>query len=119
MNDLYEPDAYFGRLEDLYIKARSCSAGARARYWRKHPWQHLKAQAAFAAQAVGLFARLMAGVPEASLRKEYRRRMLRLLRTRRDPGVVMFYVIKCAMHYHAHYMARQMASGGSKVFNSY
>jgi len=119
MDDLYQPDAYFSRLEELYIRRKIVLGRARARYWREHPWRHLKDQSANAAQAVGLFARLMAGIPDASLRKEYRRRLLRLLKARRDPCVVMFYVIKCAMHYHAHYMARQMARGGSKVFNSY
>ncbi len=119
MDDLYQPDAYFSRLEDLYIHRKIKLGQGRARYWRKHPWRHFRAQSEFAAQAVGLFARLMAGIPEASLRKEYRRRLLRLLKTRRDPGVVMFYVIKCAMHYHAHGMARRMAGGRGKVINSF
>ena len=118
INDLYEPDAYFGRLDELYIGGRIDYGGARARYWRRHPWQRLKAQARFAAQAAGLFARLMRGVPEASLRKEYRERVWGLLKARRDPAVILGYVIQCAVHYHAYTMARQIAAGQMRVYNT-
>ena len=118
INDLYEPDAYFGRLDELYIGGRIDYGRARARYWRRHPWQRLKAQARFAAQAAGLFARLMRGVPEASLRKEYRERVWGLLKARRDPAVILGYVIQCAVHYHAYTMARQIAAGQMRVYNT-
>ena len=36
MNDLYEPEAYFGRLDDLYIDRRLDIGRARARYWKPH-----------------------------------------------------------------------------------
>jgi radical SAM superfamily enzyme YgiQ (UPF0313 family) len=118
LSELYEPEAYFGRLDKLYIEGRIDFGRARARYWRRHPWQHLKAQAWFAAQAAGLFARVMRGVPEASLRKEYRQRVWGLLKARRDPSVILGYVLQCAVHYHAYTMARQIASGQSRVYNS-
>jgi len=118
LNDLYEPAAYFGRLDELYI-GRGLEIGrARARYWARHPWRNLKAQARLAAQAAGLFARLMTGVPEAALRREYRRRVWGLLKSRRSPAVVLGYVILCAVHYHAHTMARQIAGGKTRVYNS-
>ena len=69
--------------------------------------------------ALVLFTRLMRGVPEASLRREYRRRFGRLLRTRPDPDVIFAYVLRCLMHYHAHTMACQMATGRTPVFNTY
>jgi radical SAM superfamily enzyme YgiQ (UPF0313 family) len=119
MRDLYEPDAYFGRLEDLYIDQKLRWGGGRARYWRRHPWQHLKEQAANLARSVVVYRRLMREIPEASLRREYSRRLGRLLRSRRDPALVLLYLIKCAMHYHHHTMARQMASGRSPVYNSF
>ena len=69
--------------------------------------------------AAGLFARLMTGVPEASLRAEYRKRLWRLLRARPYPMLAMLFVFKCAMHYHQYTMARQMASGRTRVYNSF
>src|SRR5262249_40206685 len=43
---LYEPEAYFGRVEDLYLHRRIAVGRGQARYWRRHPWQLLKARAA-------------------------------------------------------------------------
>ena len=119
MNDLYECDAYFERLEDLYLKARMKIGQGRARYWRRHRLKQIKAETVWLAQAVGLFARLMSGVPERSLRREYRKRLWRFLKVSRNPALLLFYIIHMAIHYHAHTMAKQMASGRTPVYNSY
>ena len=37
MNDLYAPEAYFERLEDLYLKSRMPLSESMVRYWHKHP----------------------------------------------------------------------------------
>ena len=119
MNDLYAPEAYFGRLDALFVDAKLDMGRGRARYWRRHPWELVKTQSLFFAQAIGLFARLMRGLPDPALRREYHRRIWRVLKVRRDPGVLLFYVLKCAMHYHAYSMARQMASGQGRIVNSF
>ncbi len=119
LDDLYEPEAYFQRLDALFIEGGLAMGRSRQRYWNTHRWREVKTKALFLAQATGLFVRLMSGIPEAHLRAEYRRRVLRFLRHRRDPGTLLFYVIKCAMHYHAYTMAKQMTSGRSRIYNSY
>jgi radical SAM superfamily enzyme YgiQ (UPF0313 family) len=119
MQDVYEPEAYFGRLEDLYIKGKLAWGKGVAHYWRRHPWSWLKMQAMNLVGSIVLFCRLMRWVPEASLRKEYRKRVWRLLRARRDPNVLILYLIKCAMHYHQHTMTRQMATGDRQIVNSF
>ena len=63
--------------------------------------------------------RLMLGIPEASLRREYRRRIWGLWRARRDPGLPQIYVIKCAIHFHLHTLARQMAEDRGPFRNSF
>jgi hypothetical protein len=68
---------------------------------------------------VRYFWRLMQWVPEVKLRREYRRRIGRLLRARRDPTVFPVYLLKCALHYHQHTMAKQMALGDSPIYNSF
>ncbi len=70
-------------------------------------------------QAVGLFCRLMGGIPEKHLQREYRRRIWRYLKHRRNPGMLLLYIIKVAQHYHAHTMATEMRSGRTQVYNSY
>ena len=119
LNEVYEPGAYFGRLEDLYLRRQYSPALARARYWRRHPWRRFKSAAWFLLRSAGLFARLMTCVPDPMLRREYRRRLWRLLRARRSPGLLEIYLIKCAIHYHHYTMARQMAEGRGPIRNSF
>jgi len=119
MNDLYQPGPYFERLDDLFVKGDLDTGRARSRYWRRHPWERFKNEGLFFVQAVGLFARLMSGVPEAHLRREYRRRTWNFLRTRPDPGALLFYVIHLAYHYHAYTMTSGMTSGKAAMVNSY
>jgi radical SAM superfamily enzyme YgiQ (UPF0313 family) len=116
---LNDPAAYFDRLEDLYLHAHLDFSRGANRYWRRHPWRLVQAKGRLLAQAVGLLARLAWRVPDPALRREYLRRVGRLVRVRRDPGVLWIYVVKCAMHYHAHTMARRMAEGLTPVINSY
>jgi radical SAM superfamily enzyme YgiQ (UPF0313 family) len=119
LDELYEPGAYFDRLDDLYLRQWYVPALTRERYWRRHPWQRVKAKARFLLRAAGLFARLMRHVPDPALRREYRRRIWGLWRARLDPGLLEIYVIKCAIHFHHHTMARQMAEGRGPFRNSF
>jgi radical SAM superfamily enzyme YgiQ (UPF0313 family) len=119
MNDLYDPEAYFGRLEDLILNDRMPYGRGLAKYHRRHPWTWLKHKARDLITALVLYRRLMSGIPEAALRKEYRKRMWRLLKVRRDPSLIVFYLFKIACHYHQYTMSRHMASGQSVVYNSF
>ena len=119
MRELYEPERYFERLESLYLRGNFRFGQARAKYWREHPLVGLKEQARFGILALGLLARLMWTIPQASLRKEYRKRILRLLRVNRDPSVLFVYVIKCAMHYHHYTLSTNMSDKRSTVVNTF
>jgi radical SAM superfamily enzyme YgiQ (UPF0313 family) len=119
LNALYDPGAYFARLEALYLGERIPWGRGPAAYWRRHPGNWLKTQARNLIGAAVLFGRLLRGIPEASLRREYRRRLWRLVKARPDANLALLYVIKCALHYHHHTMARQMARGHSPVYNSF
>jgi hypothetical protein len=119
LSTLNEAGAYFDRLEDLFLKAGLNYSRGANRYWRQHPLRGIQAKGLLLVQAIGLLTRLVFVVPEPALRREYLRRVWRLLRVRRDPGVLWIYVIKCALHYHAYTMARRMSEGVSPVVNSY
>ena len=119
MNEIYEPDQYFTRLEDLWIKRRFTFGKNRTEYNRRHPLSMIKSETIALIQTIGLYFRLMNGVTEAHLRREYRRRMWRFLKHRRSPGIVFSYLLKMALHYHAYTMATQMKSGRSQVYNSW
>jgi hypothetical protein len=119
MNALYDPGAYFTRLEALYLDERIPWGQGPAPYWRRHRWNWLRTQARNLIGAAALFGRLMWGIPETLLRREYRRRLWRLVKTRPDANLALLYVIKCALHYHHHTMAREIAHGHSPVYNSF
>ena len=119
MSRLYTAEAYFGRLDDLIIKGKLNMGRGRTRYWKRHPLNFLYWQGLWTVQSIGLYVRLISGVPDASLRREYRARVWNLVRRRWDPGLWLYYLIKVAMHYHAHAMARQMTTGNRQIVNSY
>jgi radical SAM superfamily enzyme YgiQ (UPF0313 family) len=111
MLDLHDPEFYFDRLENLYLKRRINFARTRNAYWRRHPWIKRKTQSVYALGAIFLFLRLMWNVRDSELRRIYRRRMTTMLRRRPDPEVLFICVVKCAMHYHQHTMSRQILEG--------
>jgi radical SAM superfamily enzyme YgiQ (UPF0313 family) len=119
MQELYEPSAYFDRLEHLFLRDNFQFGQSRSAYWRRHPWAWLKGQATQLIRSAVVYRRLMRAVPEADLRDEYRRRVRRLLKQRREPATLFVYLIKCAMHYHHHMMVRQMLAEESPIVNSF
>jgi hypothetical protein len=119
VNDLYEPAAYFERLDELFVTQQIRLGNRQCRdYWRRRPWRFLTTQVGAWAQFVVIYHRLMRCVREADLRDLYRRHILRLLRVRRDGGALGYYVVKCAMHYHAYRLARENRTGG-RLINSF
>jgi radical SAM superfamily enzyme YgiQ (UPF0313 family) len=119
LSALNDTAAYFDRLEALYLAARLDFSRGANRYWRRHPWHSVKARGIILGQALGLLARLTWKVEDAALRREYLRRIWRLVSARRDPSILWISVVKCACHYHAHTMARRMSGGQSPVINTY
>jgi radical SAM superfamily enzyme YgiQ (UPF0313 family) len=108
MHDLYTPEAYFERLDQLYLDAQIRLGAARTRYLRRHPWRRMKLNARLLFEAVAISLLLQRGVPEPALRREYRRRMIRAAWRRREPEIIQVYAIRCAMHYHAYKMVEEM-----------
>ena len=119
LSSLNDTDAYFDRLEALYLDGRLDFSRGAYRYWRRHPWHGVKGQGLLLCQALGFLARLTWKVRDPNLRREYLKRAWRMVRARPDPSILWVTLVKCAMHYHAHTMARQMSRGQSRVVNTY
>jgi radical SAM superfamily enzyme YgiQ (UPF0313 family) len=118
MQDLYDADFYFERLESLFLDREFSWGRARNAYFSQHRWRKWKSQSVDAVLAAGLFLRLMKNIPDAELRRIYRRRMTTMLLRRPDPSLLFICVVKCAMHYHHHTMAQQM-SEQRKLVNTF
>lgn len=117
MEELYRPEAYFDRVESLFLRGRLAYARGRDRYWREHPLHWGASQARNLAAAAVLGGRLLRNLPSAELRREYGIRMARAMRERPNCELALVYLIKCACHYHYSQLTRQMRHG--QVRNSF
>ena len=119
MEDVYRPDAYFERLVGGMGNTVLGFAPARTRYWRRHGLARVNDQTRNLLRAAVLFVRLMRHVEDPALRARYRREVVAQWRARGDPGFVLGYIIRCAMHYHHQRLAREMAGQGAQVVNAF
>jgi len=118
LDALYQPEAYFERTDALFLDPSFEIGIKKLCRWSSSPrWLPLEIMLFF--QAVGLFIRLMTRVADRRLRIEYRRRLWRLLKVHRRPGLVLFYLFHMAMHFHAHQLAKRVASQEAMLINSY
>jgi radical SAM superfamily enzyme YgiQ (UPF0313 family) len=101
MREVYAADAYFDRVDALFVRDRFKFAVQRFAYWRRHKLAWAKM---FAEDYVGflvLAARLLWEVDDKGLRTRYRQQLLRVMRMRPfEPQVLFVYAVKTALHYH-------------------
>jgi radical SAM superfamily enzyme YgiQ (UPF0313 family) len=118
LNSLYEPAAYFDRTERLWLDPNFDYGINKTRNWLSSV-RYLPLEMMYLAQAAGLFTRLMTQVPEASLRREYRKRFWRFIKVHRRPGLVLGYLFHMTMHYHAQSLAKGMVGQEAQLVNSF
>ncbi len=119
MAELYDPEAYFARLDDLYIAGKLNAERGWRRYAEDHPWQRRVRQLQRFSEAMGLMLRLLWRVPEKQLRQTYRSRFARVLCRRPDPSVMRIYAIKCAMHYHTYRLVAALQRRDAAPINTF
>ena len=61
----------------------------------------------------------MRRVDNPDLRKRYRLELRQQFLSHRDPGYLLGYLIRCAMHYHHYTLAQEMARDRGSVVNSF
>ena len=119
MAELYDAEAYFARLDDLYVAGRLRAERGWLHFAECHPWHRRARQLRRFVEAAALALRLWSQVPEKRLRRIYRQRLSNLLRRRPDPSVMRVYAIKCAMHYHAHRLVETLRQHPSGLLNTF
>jgi radical SAM superfamily enzyme YgiQ (UPF0313 family) len=119
MREVSEPASYFQRVDSLYLEGKLPINRGLTRYWQRRPWHWLAFQVRCLMIAVLLFWRLMRLVPEAQLRRAYRRQVGRAILARPNPSLLLRYLGRCAMHYHAHSLVGQMRGMRDRVLNTY
>jgi len=119
MTALYEPKAFFERVDNLFIKAKIDFGRAWLHYAAEHQWRRRMRHLRFWLEAFVILARLILSIPDASLGGIYRAQFWRLLRARRDPLSVRFYVMKFAIHYHMLQLVRRLSVGDRPIVNTF
>ena len=120
MQAAYEPDAYFDRLEQLFLRDGFHYRVFETEYFKQHFWLRMKQHVMYFFGFLYMFARLMIWTDRFSLRREYAKRILRAMWARPTEPVVYFYlVVKCAMHYHHHKLAEDMAADPDQIVSSF
>ena len=101
MQQAYSADAYFGRLDALFMDEEFDVVLYRLPYWRRH-------RLAWATQLLSdyikflvISLRLFHHVEDTNLKSRYRKQLLRALRALwLNPHMLFVYAMKTAMHYH-------------------
>jgi radical SAM superfamily enzyme YgiQ (UPF0313 family) len=119
LNRLYDPQAYFERTDALFLDPNFDIGIVNKKPWWRLSRRWVFSEAKCVVESLGLFARLLANVPNPELRREYRRRFFNFLKVHRRPGLLLFYVFHLAMHYHTWKMAKDMSSRSSELVNSF
>ena len=119
MEELYEPEAYFDRVDSIFLDPDFQPGAVRQQFLRRHPWLRFESYVRNIASAAVLERRVMRLVEDDGLREIYRRRLANVRRTRRDPNFTFIYALKCIMHYHYHKMVRQMTQDDRVLINTF
>ena len=115
ISELYAPEAYFGRLDALYLDAEPHPPAARTRYLRRHPWRWLKFWSWSVVELVFIVTQLMRGVPDHSLRRDYRSRLWKVIKRRPRLDLLRIYAVKCALHFHFDRLIAQMRADRARL----
>ena len=115
MQDLYAPEAYFARMDALYLDDKLLPALGRRRYLRRHPWRWLRSRSWATVETLFVFVQLMRLVPDKQLRSTYRSRLWRVLIRRPHITLLRLYCVKCALHFHADRLVSEMLAQGAAL----
>jgi radical SAM superfamily enzyme YgiQ (UPF0313 family) len=111
MQRLYAPDAYFKRMESLYVDG---PLGTLEHWPKLRGLAGVKRGAIVVLQGILLAVRLETKVEDRGLRRVYRAILAHAIR-RRSPRLLQILALKCAMHYHAARLVEEITKGGRPV----
>ncbi len=110
MQECYQADAYFQRLDGQFIEGNFKFTLHQLPYWRTQRRAWAKRCFLNYLRFVFVCARLLRFVADEALRARYRQQILRVLRARwREPHILFVYSLKVATHYHYAAIARALA----------
>lgn len=119
LGDIFAPEAYFDRLDDLYIHRRFYDPAEAVRVPNIPRWLQIKYLLISLTFTTGLLAKLLIGIDDWPLRRLYLKRLLGFVKSRPYPMRFLDYVMESVCHYHFHRFAQGMAKGRKNIVNTY
>ena len=110
IRDLYTPDAFFARMDAMCLGTNWLPAPGRTKHLQRHRLRWLKLRAWAAIQTLYIFVQLMRQVPDAELRRQYRRRIWHAIKRRPNIRLIRIYCMTCAAHFHYDRLIAQMTA---------
>jgi radical SAM superfamily enzyme YgiQ (UPF0313 family) len=119
MADLYEPRAFFARVDKLWLAGPLRAEPGWRQYASTRPIARIVKQARSWVEAGVLAARLSAQMRDSALRNFYLIRFMGAMRRRPDGVLLRLYLIRCLMHYHLLVLSRQLQREGAAPINTH
>jgi radical SAM superfamily enzyme YgiQ (UPF0313 family) len=114
MREICEADAYFQRVDALFIDEKFKFGVHELPYWKTRRWAWAKRYVGNYVKFAVLSSRLLRHVEDPALRAKYRQQLSRIVRARGfEPHILFIYAIKTAMHFHYDSIAKTMAVPGA------
>jgi radical SAM superfamily enzyme YgiQ (UPF0313 family) len=111
LRELYTADAFFSRLDGLYLEAKWLPAAGRTRYLLSHDRRHwLRLRLRAFGEGLYLYRRLMRFITDSVLRQQYRHHIWRAFLRRPNPRVLRDYCFFAVMHFHHHSLIRRLTA---------
>jgi radical SAM superfamily enzyme YgiQ (UPF0313 family) len=113
----YSADAYFERLDRLFVEGKFKFAVHQLRYWQTHRLAWLLSCIENYVMFAVLALRLVRQVDDRGIARRYRTQLLQVARTRMfEPQLLFTYAVKTAMHHHYATITKSLvASAGGPV----
>jgi radical SAM superfamily enzyme YgiQ (UPF0313 family) len=110
MKEAYSADAYFRRLDSLFIDQGFDVVLYRLPYWRRHRLTRASQLLGAYLKALAISLRLLRQVEGPALRSRYRKQLAHAVRALwRNPHMLFVYAMKTALHYHYAELTRALA----------
>lgn len=120
MRFAYQPENYFARLDQLFIKDNFRFRVFQTEHFRRHAFLRMRHGMFYLIGFLVIFFKLMWNTPDRPLRRMYRKQILRAVKARwRSPDICFYYAVKTAMHYHHHRMTTDMCARPEAFVSSY
>jgi radical SAM superfamily enzyme YgiQ (UPF0313 family) len=119
MMDLYEPEAFFARVDRMWLVGPLRAEPGWRQYASTRPVARVLKHARGWIEACVLAGRLAVQMRDSALRNFYLRRFIGAIRRRPDGVLLRLYLIRCLMHYHLLALSRRIRREGAAPINTY